>query len=1000
MTSTFVVLCLFGQPDSQTWCWQPVEKHELPEVGDASWSDDPVDRFVLARLEEAGLEPAPSADRRALIRRLSFSLRGLPPSPEESDAFVRDASPDAYENLVDRFLSSPHFGERWARHWMDVVRFGETYGNEWNFEVRGAWRYRDYLIRAFNQDLPYDQLVREHIAGDLLEPRWNREEQINESLIGTTFYRFGEAGHDDCLGFKEIGLDVLDNQIDTISKAFQGLTVACARCHDHKLDTISTKDYYALSGIVHSARYVNRTIDAPGINDQRKARLRELKARIRRELAAEWLRDVEDVGRYLHAAQLQKERADTDSVAAGLDAKRLKRVVALITPEKQDKKTKDKAKKKDAQKKKKKKERGLEDPLYPWLSISNREDAKAGDVGTAWKKLAGRYEKESRQREEFNARNFIDFGDVGAGRDGSWSVEGHGLDGPSPSGELVVSPEGEKVARAVLPAGMYTHTLSDRLNGALRSPFLPKDKKFISVEVVGGNQSAYRIIYDNCHLGQEYNQLKWDEPRWVTKPTKQEHPESHIYIALVTKFDNQCYPTRQMQKRVDPFDIRSYFGVTRALLHDGKKPPRAELRHMKRLFREAAPATVAEMAARYTEAARQAVRGWSEDKASDDNVRWISWLLQNGLLTNSTKATESLEQLVERYREVERGIPAPKIVSSMADLDDGFDVPLKVRGDPENLGEPVPRRYLTALSGTDHGFETRGSGRDELAELIASPQNPLTARVMVNRVWHHLFGAGIVRTTDDFGEVGDRPSHPRLLDYLAARFVEEGWSVKKLVRSLVLTRTYRMASRQRAAARTVDPENRLLHRYPLRRLEAEAIRDAILSISGRLDPTLYGRSIHPYRFKQRPTRRLFSGPLDGDGRRSIYTKVTLTEEPPFLAVFNLPEAKVARGRRDRTNVPAQALTLLNDPFVLQQAEVWAARMVTEAVPSVSSRIERIFLLALGRPADLPERERFERAVDGFASLHGVPAAKVPTSVAVWKDVAHAIFNLKEFLYVR
>jgi len=446
--------------------------------------------------------------------------------------------------------------------------------------------------------------------------------------------------------------------------------------------------------------------------------------------------------------------------------------------------------------------------------------------------------------------------------------------------------------------------------------------------------------------------------------------------------------------------------VTRAVLHDGKEPPRAELVHMRRLFRGVVPTSVVELAARYTDAARQAVRAWSAEGTSasggtsDADVRWISWLLGNGLLTNSTQATVSIRELLARYREVERQIPSPKIVASMADLGAGFDVPLKVRGDPEELGEVVPRRYLEVLCGTDRALEVRGSGRRELAELIASPKNPLTARVMVNRVWHHFFGTGIVKTVDDFGQVGERPSHPRLLDYLAGRFVKEGWSVKKLVRCLVLTRTYRMASSQRADATAVDPDNRLLHRQPLRRLEAEAIRDAMLSVSGRLDRTLYGRSIHPHRFKERPSRRLFCGPLDGDGRRSIYTKVTLTEEPPFLAVFNLPEPKEARGRRDRTNVPAQALTLLNDPFVLRQAEAWAARIVAEGDLSVSSRIERMFLLALGRPANLPETERFERAVAGFATLHGVPPEEALTSARVWKDVAHAIFNVKEFLYIR
>jgi len=995
VTSIFLALCMLGQLEDQTsrdffgweavletrrrhWCFQPVETPELPVVKRASWSDDPVDRFILARLEKAGLEPAPLANRRVLIRRVSFSLTGLPPSPQEVEAFVRSDSPQAYEKLVDRLLSSPHFGERWARHWMDVVRFSETYGEERNFEVRGAWRYRDYLIRAFNQDLPYDQLVREHIAGDLLStPRWNRDQRINESLIGPAFYRFGESGHDDCLGFKEIGLDVVDNQIDTLSKAFQGLTVACARCHDHKLDAISTKDYYSLSGILASSRYVTRTLDAPGVNQPRKTRLRELKAQICRELEALWLRDAEDVGRYLEAAHgLAKQEAES------LDAKRLSRWQAAL--EGKDKK------------------KSLEDPLFAWRSILERVQeraAKAVGVSTAWQELGESYEKESREREEFNAAKFVDFGDFRSGETGSWHADGFGLtDGPSPSGELALHAEGDKIVRAILPAGLFTHTLSDRFNGALRSPFLPKDKKHVSIEVIGGHQGACRFIYDNCHLGRNNMSLEWDEPKWVTKPTYHDYPESHIYVALVTKLDNQCYQVND--KVLDPNDIRSYFGVTRAVLHDGNDPPRATLLHLKRLFRGAAPVSITELAARYTEATREAVRAWASDRASDADVRWISWLLRDELLTNSTSATETLERLVARYRDQERRIPPAKIVAGMADFDEGFDVHLKIRGDPENLGERVPRRYLEVLSRSDRGLEVRGSGRRELAELIASPRNPLTARVMANRVWHHLFGTGIVKTTDDFGEVGERPSHPRLLDYLADRFVADGWSVKRLVRSIVLTRTYRMASPYRAAAGAVDPDNRLLHRYPLRRLEAEAIRDAMLAVSGRLDRALYGRSIHPHRFVPRPDRRLFSGPLDGEGRRSLYTKMTLTEEPPLLAIFNLPEAKVARGRRDLTSVPAQALTLLNDPFVLEQAEVWAARIVAEGSPSVSSRIEQMFLESLGRPPDVPEKERFERAVAGLVTLHGIPPREALGNVAVWKDVAHAIFNVKEFLYIR
>ncbi len=291
------------------WSLRPVRKHDVPAVKQTAWSSHPVDRFLLARLEEKGLAPAEPADARTVIRRLSLVLTGLPPTVAETEAFVRDQSPDAYEKLVDRLLASPHFGERWARHWLDVVRFSETHGNEWNYEVHHAWRYRDYLIRAFNEDVPYDQLIREHIAGDLLpKPRWSGrgEGRFNESVIGTAFYRFGEVNHDDCIDLRPIGYDLADNQIDTLGKAFQATTIACARCHDHKLDAVSMKDYYALLGIIRGSRAVSHTIDAADVNALPMRHLRDLKAAIRKELGAPWLADASSVGRYLLAAQARQ----------------------------------------------------------------------------------------------------------------------------------------------------------------------------------------------------------------------------------------------------------------------------------------------------------------------------------------------------------------------------------------------------------------------------------------------------------------------------------------------------------------------------------------------------------------------------------------------------------------------------------------------------------------------------------------------------------------------
>jgi hypothetical protein len=270
---------------------------------------------------------------------------------------------------------------------------------------------------------------------------------------------------------------------------------------------------------------------------------------------------------------------------------------------------------------------------------------------------------------------------------------------------------------------------------------------------------------------------------------------------------------------------------------------------------------------------------------------------------------------------------------------------------------------------------------------------------MVNRIWQHLFGAGIVRSVDDFGHVGELPSHPELLDWLAGKFIAEGWSVKKLIREVVLSQTFQRANQPSAAAHAVDPQNRLLSHYPARRLEGEGIRDLILAASGRLDLQLYGMSVQPFRDKEYADRRLFPGPLDGNGRRSIYIKNNLMESPKFLGAFNFPGGKVAQGKRDVTNVPAQALALLNDPFVLQQADVWASHLVAHPDSEIAPRINTMFETALGRPATDAQRQRFELAARQIAELHQVPATDILSSQIVWKELAHAMFNLQEFIYI-
>jgi hypothetical protein len=434
-------------------------------------------------------------------------------------------------------------------------------------------------------------------------------------------------------------------------------------------------------------------------------------------------------------------------------------------------------------------------------------------------------------------------------------------------------------------------------------------------------------------------------------------------------------------------------------LHDCAEPPKEPLKHFEALFAGAQPSSLGDVAQRYAEAIRAAVQAWKEGRATDAEARWLDWLVSRGLLRNSLAENTRLAELVSEYRQVEsQQVALPRVVPGLADFDAGFEQSIFVRGDCQQPADVANRGYLEVLSQPGESFTTAGSGRLELAERIASSSNPLTARVMANRIWHHLFAAGLVRSVDDFGHMGDLPSHPELLDHLATRFVEQGWSVKGLIRHIVLSRTFRMSSRP-ATATEADPTNRLLHHYPARRMEAEAVRDAILAASGRLDRTLYGPSIQPYREKENADRRLFAGPLDGLGRRSIYIKANLMEGPKFLGAFNFPGGKVAQGRRDVTHVPAQALALLNDPFVLGQADLWAATVVGRSHPTIQVRIAEMFETAVGRPPAESEAQAFAQFVKQLAALHLVPADQILSSQILWRDVAHAFFNLREFIYI-
>ena len=965
------------------WSLQPVQSPEIPPAIQGTSSDQPIDRFVSSRLDQAGLNRSASADGRTLIRRLNLVLVGLPPTPSQVDQFVDDYAHDprqAYARAVDRLLSSPRFGERWARHWMDVVRFSETHGYEWNHEIRDAWQYRDYVIRAFNADLPYDQFIREQIAGDLLKPpRTNGQLGINESIIGTAFWRFSELAHDNCVIFPELRYDALDNQIDTLTKAFQATTVSCARCHDHKIDAVSTIDYYALIGILESSRQVIHTLDLPDVFTTKQDKLRELKSEIRQQLANLWVEATGQVAQSIEKA-LQSDASETDEVSHFVQALR------------------EQLQQEDL---------GLEHVALPLQRIAQLESEVS--VADAWQGLVDEYNQEQQTRASFNSENFEPWVAFNHDPVEGWRTTGLGADPrPCQSGELVMALEGDQMVRPLLPAGLYTHLLSDRLNGTMHSPWIPTRTKNVSIQILGGGLSMVRAVIDSCSLneyvggGLEY--LDQAPLQWKQFPTSAGGPH-RSYIELTTKSDNLRWPDRPGRAGKDEAKLdspRSWFGIARAVFHDCDESPRAELTHLQALFLRSQSEDIGEIAdviAAYQSTCRDAVQAWCDGRATDTDVVWINWLISGGLLPNSIDASQSLAELVREYRAVESSLPTPRVVAGMADHGAGFESPLLKGGSATDLGPLVPRRFLEVVAGKS-AIETAGSGRREMAEFIADKDNPLTARVMVNRVWHHLFGSGIVVTTDDFGHLGEMPTHPQLLDYLSREFVERGWSIKKLIREIVTSRTFQQSSVPSAEAIEQDPLNRLLHHYPVRRLDGEAIRDTFLAVSGRLDSRLFGSSIHPYRTEPKPHRKLDAGPLDGNGRRSLYLKITRMEGAQFLELFDLPIPMSTRGRRDSTNLPAQALALLNDPFLVDQSRFWSVQLVARHDDSAAQRIDYMFTKALGRPPADRERSRMTNLVERLQKIHDIPSDEILTSSVVWQDVSHTLLNLKELIYVR
>jgi hypothetical protein len=826
------------------WAYQPPREWPLPEVRDRTWATRPIDRFVLARLEATGLRPQPPADRAALVRRLSFDLLGLPPTPDEIDAFLGDSSSTAYESLVDRLLASPHFGERWGRHWLDIVRYAESVTLR-GFILPEAWRYRDYVIESFNRDRPYDQFLREQVAGDLLPAETFQDRR--RQLVAIMFLTLGNTNLEE-QDKAQLDMDVVDEQLDVLGKAFLGQTIGCARCHDHKFDPIPTADYYALAGILRNARLlehanVSQWVQAPLPLPP------EEEARAQRHEAA--LADL--------TSRVEQAKAHVAQLAGGPN----------IVPA----------------------------ANLPGIVIDDRQAVRVG----AWQdsQYTKRYigDGYAHDQDQDKGRKTLTFAPELPG-DGRYEVRlayTHGGNRADRVPVTVFSAEGERT----------THI-------DMRQP-PPIDGRFVTL-------GEYRFEA----AGQSFVLVA------------NEGTVGHVIADAV-----QFLPRDGTASDTAPSDASSDSASS-----DSAVP--------------AAAADAAELAAR-----------------RDDLQRLEAEL---AALTSSAPKRPAVPTVIER----------PEIT----------DAAIHVRGSVHALGAVVPRGFLrVATTGPAPTLPSHASGRRELADWLADPQNPLTARVYANRVWHWLFGRGLVRTVDNFGSTGEAPSHPELLDHLALRFVEGGWSVKRLVREMVLSETYRQSSAERGEGWRIDPENRLYWRAHRRRLEAESLRDAMLAMSGRLTTDLGGPTI-------RPGVEADYNYVDTDTRRSVYVPVLRNSLPELFEVFDFPDPSLVVGHRNQSTVAPQALYLMNHPFVRQQAAAAARRLlaetpsddaspddapVDETSPDDAARIDRAFRLALGRSPSEAERAIAARV------LADVPDRSRADDRA-WTNLFHLLFSSLDFRY--
>ncbi|HBV64888.1 MAG TPA: hypothetical protein DEF45_17910 [Rhodopirellula sp.] len=814
------------------WAFQPVVAPVVPELSASEWPKNNVDRFVLAKLNEKGIKPAGDATKENLLRRLTYDLTGLPPTYAQIERFLADESDEATDKLIDRLLQSGHFGERWGRHWLDVVRFAESSGGGRTLLFPDAWRYRDYVINAFNQDLPFDQFLKEQIAGDLLasEDRFDRERK----LIATGFLMLGPTNYE--MQDKDIlEMDVVDEQLDTMGKAMLGMTIGCARCHDHKFDPIPTRDYYALAGILkstHSMEHSNvstwNTVELPLSAGEEAALL----------------------------ASTEKLQAIEKQLAAAT------RILNTLTGKKAEQ------------------PKSVDPGKLNGLVVDSVHAEVVGD----W--------KASTSVAHYVGENYIH------------------------------DEQKDKGAKSVL----YRPVLTNK----------GRYEVFASYSA-GANRATkvpYRIKHRDGETVVEINQRK------------QPPVDALMHSLGVFDFDDK------LDSSVLLFTEGTDDGVVIADAIIWLPISDAEVDAITQQDKEGA------------------------DAASDVEVQAREKKIAAAKL--------KVDRLKKDVKALKSSMPKRQVAMAPREGESPADIHVAIRGMTHQKGEIVPRGVLQVAAWDGLPAVSKDvSGRAELAEWVANERNPLTARVIANRVWYWTMGRGIVASVDNFGSTGDLPTHPELLDYLAFSLVQNGWSIKKLVRQIVSSRAYQLSAHVTEHELALDAGNRFYGRRMVKRLRAEDIRDSILMASGNLDLTMGGSTI------KKGTSSEYGYKFEGR-RRSVYVPVFRNRLPEIFEVFDFADPNIQGGTRTASNVASQALLMMNQPFVMEQAEDAAKRLVEEYSEEPHEMLRRAYREVLGR-------EPFDQESEVMMDL--LAMNDQPGTPLQWAMVYRLLFQCIDFRYL-